>query len=140
MNDLWFRLLLGHCVGDYLLQNDWMSLNKKKRWLPLFVHCTLYTIAVCAFLWDDLMTYGVLTKAIIVIFGSHIIFDGTKIIDKWLAFIGSRSWDKVAIHDRDTWHWQGQMYGMYTAIVQTVADNTAHLVLMYWGLKSLLRF
>jgi len=23
--------IIGHLVGDYLLQNDWMALNKKKR-------------------------------------------------------------------------------------------------------------
>ena len=37
--DFLFRLLLGHLVGDYLLQNEWMALNKSRKdtELPGFV-------------------------------------------------------------------------------------------------------
>lgn len=46
-----FQLLLGHLVGDYLLQNQWMALNKTKYtligWTAALVHCILYTLAVC---------------------------------------------------------------------------------------------
>lgn len=65
--------IIGHLVGDYLLQNDWMALNKKKpsiyyrpwwgntewkwrltyllRWvsIPCFVHCLLWTLSVMFF-------------------------------------------------------------------------------------------
>lgn len=41
------HLLVGHLVGDFLLQNDWMAANKKKRHWPCFVHVLIYTIAVC---------------------------------------------------------------------------------------------
>jgi hypothetical protein len=27
-----FELLLGHLVGDYIVQNDWMALNKTHTW------------------------------------------------------------------------------------------------------------
>jgi len=46
-----FEMLLGHLVGDYLLQNNWMALGKSKYngmgWLTCTVHCVLYTLAVC---------------------------------------------------------------------------------------------
>ena len=42
------ELLVGHLIGDYLLQNDWMALNKKARSLPCLVHVTLYTMVVLA--------------------------------------------------------------------------------------------
>lgn len=38
--------IVGHLVGDFLLQNDWMAQNKKKHSLPCVVHVTLYTLAV----------------------------------------------------------------------------------------------
>lgn len=41
-------LLVGHLVGDFLLQNDWMALNKKTRTWPCVVHVSLYTLAVLA--------------------------------------------------------------------------------------------
>lgn len=46
-------MLVGHLVGDYLLQNDWMALNKKFKnfegRLACGVHCFLWTLSVLAF-------------------------------------------------------------------------------------------
>lgn len=39
-------LLLGHMVGDYLLQNDWIAAKKTKYSLPCVIHCLLYTAGV----------------------------------------------------------------------------------------------
>lgn len=36
--------MLAHLIGDYVLQNDWMATNKKRRDLPCMVHAILYTI------------------------------------------------------------------------------------------------
>jgi len=43
--DVFSKILLGNFVGDYLLQNEWMSLNKSraKYWLPGLVHAIIYT-------------------------------------------------------------------------------------------------
>ena len=41
--------IIGHLVGDYLLQSDWMAQNKKLRSLPCFVHCLIWTACVCLF-------------------------------------------------------------------------------------------
>jgi hypothetical protein len=42
--------LMGHLIGDFLLQSDWMALNKKKRTWPCTVHCLIYaiTVVLCA--------------------------------------------------------------------------------------------
>lgn len=40
-------LLVGHLVGDFLLQNDWMASRKKAETWPCVVHVVLYTFAVC---------------------------------------------------------------------------------------------
>lgn len=39
-------IIVGHWVGDFLLQSDWMALNKSKNWLALFSHTIVYTIAM----------------------------------------------------------------------------------------------
>ena len=78
-----FGLLVGHLLGDYILQNDWMASNKTnplpilsgnsclepllpsyqdaaRKWrtgnLACLVHCVLYTLAVwsCSFWWMPL--------------------------------------------------------------------------------------
>lgn len=40
--------LILHLVGDYLLQNDWLALNKKKKeslgLLTCTIHCILYSL------------------------------------------------------------------------------------------------
>ncbi len=38
--------LIGHLLGDWLLQNDWMASGKKEFWLPLAVHALLYAAGV----------------------------------------------------------------------------------------------
>jgi len=36
--------ILCHLIGDYLLQNSWMALNKTTRWIPAMVHACFYSI------------------------------------------------------------------------------------------------
>ena len=36
--------IYAHLIGDYLLQNDWMALNKKKSSWHCFVHVLAYMI------------------------------------------------------------------------------------------------
>ena len=33
-----------HLIGDYLLQNDWMALNKKRRTIPALLHVAVYCV------------------------------------------------------------------------------------------------
>jgi hypothetical protein len=66
--------LLCHIFGDYILQSDWMALNKSKRTLPCLVHVLLYT-AGFLFLTTS-------WKALLVIGGVHFILDRFPIIIK----------------------------------------------------------
>lgn len=45
-------MLVGHLVGDFLLQNDWMALHKTRSTWHCLVHVTIYTLAV-SLLADD---------------------------------------------------------------------------------------
>ena len=77
--------IVGHLVGDYLLQNDWMALNKKKHSLHCTVHCLLWTASVCAFsgCWTPL--------AIAILFATHFIQDRTTIVHFWMTRINNQT-------------------------------------------------
>ena len=49
-------LLVVHFVADFLLQSDWMAVNKSKRWDALALHVSIY--AAC-FVWLGLAFVGV---------------------------------------------------------------------------------
>lgn len=100
--------LIAHLIGDYLLQNDWMALNKKTRHLPCLVHCTLYSLIVFALtLWP--------WWAIGMVFAAHYAQDHTNIVLRWMKFIGQK---QFATGPCSPW-----------SII--VVDNVLHLVLLY---------
>lgn len=94
--------IIGHLVGDYLLQNDWMANGKKQSsfrdWFcdkrvceicdfarvlfgwysfPCLVHCFLWTCAVCMFAgWGPLPW--------LILFLTHYIQDRSQIIGWWM--------------------------------------------------------
>ena len=104
--DFIFRLILGHLVGDYLLQNDWMALNKKKSFWHCFWHCFAYTGSIIFFTYPENRTcllfpdMEVLSRVFFafLIFMSHFVLDYTNIVDRYLHMIRGRSWG--ALFDR----------------------------------------
>ena len=70
--------IVGHLVGDYILQNNYLAMNKKKNSWVCFLHCYLYTLSVniCTFNVWPLWCY-------ILIFLEHFVQDRTYVID-WL--------------------------------------------------------
>lgn len=124
-----FELLLGHLVGDYLLQNEWMAQNKSKNtwlgWLTAFIHCIIYTLAVCLIMWEWNIIW------VVAVFFSHFF------IDKF-AF---GYWYLKHIKGLDTYSykmvWLSELRAGFNAVIYTVTDNTMHLVLM-WGAYKLI--
>lgn len=41
-------ILLAHLTGDYLLQSDWMALEKTRRWWPAWAHALTYGLPYVA--------------------------------------------------------------------------------------------
>lgn len=113
------NLLLGHLVGDYVLQWHKMGINKKTSgyigFMYCFVHCVLYTCSVCLFIqrWDLIAVIG--------IFLSHWIVDRYK----WLQVLHSRFYGRPTVCSGDS-------LGVFCYIA---LDNTIHLVLMFLILK-----
>lgn len=75
--------LIGHLVGDYLLQNDWMALGKKSSSFVCAVHCAIWTACVCLAAGLGLVPFAVL-------FATHFIQDRTGIVVWWMRLIGQR--------------------------------------------------
>lgn len=129
-----FELLLGHMVGDYLLQNNWMALNKHKStligWATCTTHCSLYTVAVCVF------TGGWLTHWPWVVFASHLLIDKFSLGEVYLRLVGGRSVTHYLQHPNNVeWGPMAEVQAGFTAFVYAVVDNTLHLLVMYVGYK-----
>lgn len=84
-------LLIGHLVGDWALQNDWMANGKRKAFFTIagLTHFTIYTITIIgAVLFsgirgkDPVFMLGVTIS----IFVSHWIVDATNVVDRWMRF------------------------------------------------------
>jgi hypothetical protein len=78
-------LLMGHLVGDYLLQDDWQAQNKKKP-SPLgdiacAVHSIIYTLCVWAFTWLGGNLWPAWALAIIYV--THFCLDRWKFMPWW---------------------------------------------------------
>jgi hypothetical protein len=136
------KLLLGHLLGDYLLQNEWMALNKSKTtfegWMAAIVHCFLYTFAVCLFMWNFDWIW------IVVVFSSHFPIDKFSLAEKYMHYLKGKGmkdyvqkdWtdivngikSKVPIRDINRYD---ILEGGFTSIVYTLTDNSIHLILMY---------
>ncbi len=133
--DLFARMLFGHLVGDYLLQPNWMALNKKKSLWIACVHCAVWTASVVLFV-PELRGWWQVPA----IFGSHLLFDAVNIVNRWLRFIGSRSMENAqAFCEQDHPELHKRFMVAYTAFVQTVADNTLHLLMLYLIVRLSLR-
>lgn len=142
MDSIWFQLLLGHLVGDYLLQTEWMALNKSKNtfkgWDAALLHCTLYTLAVGLFMWNFQPIW------MLAVFLSHFPIDKFGLAEKYMRYIKGSSLKQYI----DTVNWTNpnhppddfttghqMLTGGFRAFVYAVTDNTMHLVLMYLAYK-----
>lgn len=102
--------IIGHLVGDYLLQNDWMAMNKKKSGFPCVVHCFIWASSVCLFAgWHPLCW--------LLLFITHFIQDRTQIITWWMR-LKWKDQSKFAEPPMAPW-----------SIV--VVDNVWHIVTLY---------
>ena len=142
-----FELLLGHLAGDYLLQNEWMALNKSKNtlngWMAALVHCILYTLAVCLFMWNFDPIW------IVVVFLTHFPIDKFMLAEKYLHAIKGKGLKDYVRKDewKDNFIYVNPpkkelnrydiLEGSFAAVVYTITDNTMHLILM-WGAYKLI--
>jgi hypothetical protein len=102
-------LLLGHLLGDWLLQNDWMARGKKRGLFTKagMVHFVTYTAIILLVFW--LFNYGKLNPgstlvAGIIVFVSHWLIDATDIVQGWMHFYGQSDREMVRVMVDQTLH------------------------------------
>ena len=115
-------LLVGHLLGDYVVQNDWMAKNKSLPFLPRHdkgldgdlactAHCLCYTLAVwvCSFWW---MPWWGLVACFLV----HWPIDRFRLAGPWMRNLSGQY--EFATGPLSPW-----------SII--VVDNTAHLLTLF---------
>ncbi|MEW5958749.1 MAG: DUF3307 domain-containing protein, partial [Chloroflexota bacterium] len=72
------RLLLGHLIGDFILQPYWLVLSKRKGWVGLFIHVGVVTFITAILAWDSIPNWWVWI---------FILFIGHLFIDQFRTFV-----------------------------------------------------
>lgn len=101
-------LLIGHFVGDFLFQTDWMARYKAKRWIPLLTHSSIYTVVIFLF---ALVEGGLSYLAILVVFIGHLILDRGFFVKFWVIHI------QTATKPNQQW-------------LSVITDQTFHIILL----------
>jgi hypothetical protein len=114
-----------HLIGDYIIQNDWMALNKKLITLRGELACQIHCISY-ALLFLVIGSW----KAVLVIYITHYILDRTNIVVKALAIRnGIKSTKNFGFGLRRPFAISIWLY--------IITDNTIHLILNWLALKFL---
>ena len=118
------KILLGHLIGDYLLQSKKMAIAKSTKGLIgltwCLIHCLLYTLIIY------LMTTTHDPIKIVLIFMSHFPIDRWSLASWWLKVIKGRDL-MTAYHSTANYH---EIDLSFSVIIYVVVDNTMHLLLM----------
>lgn len=136
--DVLASIMLGHLVGDYIFQNDWMALNKSKKnslgRLACFVHCTIYSACVCIYTVLDPVWFCL-------VFLSHYPIDRMALADDWNEVKGNTRLSKWMTSSTKGLGWARteQVSSAFQAIIYVVQDNTMHLMLMWMFWKMFMK-
>lgn len=118
---LFDALLVGHLVGDFLVQTAWMADNKATRILPLLVHVTIYGLAVVA-AGGILVPHGrFLFWALPVLIVTHAALDQRSFVRFWVRSV-------QGVHrDEDRWLYvvgDQVFHVLVLAVIAVVAANS----------------
>jgi hypothetical protein len=106
---------LGHMVGDYLLQTDWMAENKKEQTWPCLVHSTIWAASVVLFAgWLSWIPF-------LVLLAIHFLQDRTYMVRSWMRLTGQE-------------HFIDGDYAPWSIVI---VDNTFHLLQIWLVWKFL---
>lgn len=111
--------LLLHLLGDYIIQNDWMALNKKKvTWkgeLACQIHCITYSLPF-------LFWYS--WEAVSLIYVTHYIIDRTNIIAWFISF-------KNGVFHIENFGFSKERPFVITIWLYIIIDNVFHIFCNY---------
>ena len=139
--DIVVGILLGHLLGDYVFQNQWMALSKNRNTGRCLVHCAVYTACVCILTSSNLWWQAI-------VFLSHFPIDRWSLGERWLKLIRGRSIEEFIRNGHEDLglpaeataeqrHNYVAARGGFSALVFAAVDNTFHVVLMFLGWRLL---
>lgn len=121
-------VILGHLVGDYLLQGEWMAVNKKTRslegFLACFIHCSIWSLCVIYF---GEMAWT--AETYLLVYVSHAILDQTYLASGYMKYANIFG-HGIRKNDMRNWKWTKARVLQYALV-----DNTFHL-LFIWGMMK----
>jgi len=127
MDNTFFALLLGHLIGDYIFQTEWMAQNKTrndlKGWVACIVHASVYATCVVGTIINLEPSWTPKVWLLLgLVFLSHFPIDKFSLGKYWITYINRKpvpkSGDPISIG------------AMFYPSVYIAVDNTMHLVLM----------
>lgn len=133
MTQLLLLAIIGHLVGDYLLQSYKMARAKSQKGLEGFAWCTLhvtiYTLVVCAFMQtaDPLVVPS--------IFVPHWIIDRWSLGEAWLKLIKGRTIGQILKMNAGV---ERDFAVAFYAPVYIAVDNTLHILCLMATIKFLM--
>jgi hypothetical protein len=128
--------IIGHLVGDYLLQNDWMAKHKKRATRTganaLALHSILWSVSVMFFT-------GWWTPTVFAVLGiTHVIQDGGKLIDRWMRLVGQKDFMQADQIGADLIEYEGGHTERRLKVIPglgpwsiIVVDNVWHIVTLW---------
>lgn len=107
--NLFTWLVIGHLIGDWLFQNDWMARGKKRALVTAegMLHFTIYTLAVMfTFLIGGGGSAGLPLFLFVtaIIFCSHWYIDATDVVGNWVHLMHQTDIPMVRIMVDQTFH------------------------------------
>lgn len=85
-------LLIGHLVGDFLLQSDRIAAEKPYRWRALFEHVAVYMTAIAAVVVGYALAHPLplwlMAAVLLFILVTHIILDRRNFTQWWMRLAG----------------------------------------------------
>ncbi len=85
---LFLRLLLGHMLGDYVLQPLQLVLMKRRGWRGVFIHVSIVVVVTAILLWP-VMSHWWYWLSLLFIFIGHLLIDRGRA----LLLRSSEAWD-----------------------------------------------
>lgn len=97
-------LLIGHLLGDFVIQNDNIAKNKPQRWPLLLSHVSLYMVVmipiVVVYAFTHPLPFWLAVSALLFLSGTHIILDRRDFTVRWMRFVGmspDRIWLSIVV-------------------------------------------
>lgn len=111
---------MAHMVGDYLIQSDWMAVEKTRRWWPAIVHGVTYTLPFA------LVTQS--PAALAVIAGTHVVIDRYRLARHVVWFKNQFAPSAFRPPHTATGHGDDRPAWLSTWLL-IIADNVIHMVI-----------